>query len=288
MLTDAAVRITGLTKVYKEFAIENLNLSIPQGYITGFVGRNGAGKTTTLKAVLNMIQFDGKIQVLGMDNRRHEQEVKNRIGAVLSEDGFIEDIPVARLIQIIRLFYSRWRDDTFEVLAEKFGVSMDKKVSELSRGMRVKLALAVALSHEAELFLLDEPTSGLDPIIREEILDLFMELIQDEKKTVLFSTHITSDLDKVADYIVLIEQGRIVFQQPKDELLETHAVIRGGTEELAKISREFLVGWKQNQFGFEALVKKERFLQYRDFAPERPNIEQIMTYYVRGIEHERD
>ena len=286
MLTDTAAVITGLTKVYDEFAIKNLDLTIPQGYITGFVGRNGAGKTTALKAMLNMIQFDGEIRILGMDNRRQEQEVKNKIGVVLSEDGFIEDIPVGRMVQVIRLFYSRWREDTFQTLAKKFGISMEKKVAELSRGMRVKLALAAALSHEAELFLLDEPTSGLDPMVREEILDLFMDLIQDEKKTVFFSTHITSDLDKIADYIVFIEQGSIVFQQPKDELLENHAVIRGGTEEFAKINRELLAGWKQNQFGFEALVKKDRFLQFRDFAPERPNIEQMMTYYVRGIEHE--
>lgn len=284
---EKAIEIKNFTKEYQEFSIRNMNLSIPKGYITGVVGRNGAGKTTTLKGILNMIRFDGEICVLGMDNRSREQEIKNLTGVVLGQDGFIEDIALEGLLRIIRPFYREWKEPIFQTLAEKFSLSLEKKVSELSRGMRVKLSLAIALAHNARLFLLDEPTAGLDPMVRDEILEIFMNLIQDEEKTVLFSTHITSDLDKVADYIVLMENGKIIFNQPKDELLEEHMLISGEKEKL-NACREALVGWKENQFGFQGLAKRNVLRETKGFLLEKPNVEQLMTYYIRGIEHECD
>ena len=287
-IVEQAIEIRNFTKEYKEFSIRDMNLAIPKGYITGFVGRNGAGKSTALKGILNMYRFGGEIQVLGMDSRKQEQEIKNRLGVVLSEDGFIEDIPVRQFIRIVRPFYSSWQEETFQRLAGRFSLSMDKKVSELSRGMRVKLALAIALSHNAELFLLDEPTAGLDPMVRDEILDIFMELIQDEEKTVFFSTHITSDLDKVADYIVLIVQGEIILNQPKDELLDEHILIQGDKKDLDSACQDALVGWKEHKFGFEGLAKRSKLRDAGRFVKEKPNVEQLMTYYIRGIEHECD
>lgn len=283
---EQAIVMQNFTKRYQDFAIENMNLEIPTGYITGFVGKNGAGKTTTIKGMLDMFSFEGEVAVLGSSVREHAAALKNRIGIVPS--GFIEECTVKDFVRIIAPFYAQWDMARFTDYIRRFEVSMDKKISELSRGMRVKLGLAVALSHHAELFLLDEPTAGLDPMVRDEILDIFMDLMQDEKKTIFFSTHITSDLDKVADYIVLIEQGHILFNQPKDQLLDQHVLVKGERGRLTDTLKAQLVGYKEHDYGFEGLSRPGGRITADGLVTARPNVEQLMMYYIRGIEHELD
>lgn len=280
---ENAIEIRGLTKRFREFSIEDMNLSIPQGYITGFVGRNGAGKSTTIKAILNMIRLDqGQVEVLGKPMIKHETELKNRIGVVLSEDGFNEDVSLKNFADLIAPMYRSWDQKVFAKYLSDFGLPVKEKISSLSKGMRMKYSLAIALSHHADLFIMDEPTAGLDPIVRDEILDVFMELIQDEGKTVLFSTHITSDLDKVADYVVMIDHGKIIFNKAKDDLLDHHVIVKGDKLLLDQELKKKLVGYKVHEYGFEGLAVDREYLRgIQGLTLEKPNVENLMLYYTR-------
>jgi ABC-2 type transport system ATP-binding protein len=203
------LEVTNLKKKFKDFTLKNINFTLEKGYIMGFIGPNGAGKSTTIKLIMNLLKKDdGEIKIFGLDNIKYEKEVKNRIGFVFDENYYYEELTVMEMKSVIAPFYKNWNDSIFNKYIKEFSLPPKTKIKELSKGMKMKLSIAVALSHDAELLIMDEPTSGLDPIIRSELLDILTFLIQDENKSVFFSTHITSDLDKIADYITFINNGK--------------------------------------------------------------------------------
>jgi ABC-2 type transport system ATP-binding protein len=277
--------VKGLQKNYKKFSLKDLSFSLEEGCIMGFIGPNGAGKTTTIKAILNQIKKDaGEITLWGKDNTAHEVELKNHIGVVLDEGHFYGHLTLKAMKNLIAPFYKNWNEKACQAYFDEFQLDEEKKISELSKGMRMKYAIALALSHEADLLIMDEPTSGLDPLVREELLEILQRFIQNERKSVFFSTHITSDLDKVADYIVLINDGSLLVSAPKDELLDSHSIVKGPMELLNTPLRESLIFAKENSFGFEALTGNKaaaRKLLGDRAVFEKPTIEDIMLNYVR-------
>ncbi len=284
------LEISNLKKIYREFTLDNISLALPRGYIMGLVGPNGAGKSTTIKAIMNLINYDsGNIKLFGLDYENSEEEIKNKIGYVGEEQFFYEDMSVKWIEKFISQHYKQWHSDTFYSLLERFNVSSTKKVQELSKGMRVKLALALALAHNPELLILDEPTSGLDPVIRSEILKILLEVIQDENKSVLFSTHITEDVEKIADYVTYLIDGRIVLSAPKDELLEKWKVlhIKNGYE-INDIENK-LKGIEKNYFGISGLTDKyeemkntlKTYIEKDIVRVENTSIDQILISLVK-------
>ncbi|HPT83120.1 MAG TPA: ABC transporter ATP-binding protein [Limnochordia bacterium] len=282
----AILELKDVTKRYTGFALEGVSFSLEPGYIMGFIGPNGAGKTTTIKLIMNLIRLDaGVIKVFGLDSRKHEQEIKQRIGFVYDESHFYENLTIAEMSRLIAPFYRSWDWQVYKKYVDLFGLPERKKLAQFSRGMKMKYALAVALSHGAELLIMDEPTSGLDPLVRSEFLDILREVIQDERRSVLLSSHITSDLDQIADYVTLINGGRIIFSKSKEELWEEYALIKGEKSLLDSGLRPYVVGLKESQFGFEGLVinkeEAQRIAGSRAVF-ERPNLEEIMLHCIRG------
>jgi ABC-2 type transport system ATP-binding protein len=279
------LEIKNLRKDFKGFSLKDINLSLERGFIMGFIGPNGAGKSTTIKLILNLMERDrGEINVFGKDNIKNEIEVKNKIGFVLDENHYYEEITIKEMKRIIAPFYKQWDDGVFNKYVKDFGLPIDRKIKELSKGMKMKFSLAVALSHNAELLIMDETTSGLDPVVRSELLDILSDLMQDENKGVFFSTHITSDLDKIADYITFINNGEIVFSTTKDDILDNFGLVKGPKELIFDNNLYEFVGMRENQYGFEALVQdKEKFkkLYGNKVVIEKPTLEDIMVYYTR-------
>ena len=217
---DYAIKIQNLRKSYRDFTLNDVSFSLPEGQIMGFVGQNGAGKTTTIRLILNMIDRDGgEVKVFGFDNVRDEQRIKQDIGVVFDDIYFVDTWKVREVEKAVKPFYANWSAGVFGQYLRDFDLPAGKRVKELSRGMKMKLMLAVAMSHGAKLLILDEPTSGLDPVARDELLEILEKYISDGQKSILFSTHITSDLEKIADYITLIENGNIFYTGTKDDLL---------------------------------------------------------------------
>ncbi len=280
------LEIEHLSKHYQGFSLQDVNISLESGYIMGFIGPNGAGKTTTIKLIMNLIRRDaGAIRVFGLDNLRDEVQVRERIGFVYEENYYYEDLTISEMRHIIRLFYRKWDDPVFQSYLERFELPWKKKIKELSRGMKMKLSLAVALSHHADLIIMDEPTSGLDPVFRSELLDLLTGIIQDENKGIFFSTHITTDLDKVADYITFIHKGKVVLSDAKDSILEQYALVKGGSDLLDNNLRQEFIGLRENRFGFEGLVRDAvgaRRLFEGKAIFEQPSLEEIMLFTVKG------
>jgi len=276
--------IKNLRKEYKDFALDGISFSLEKGYIMGFIGPNGAGKSTTIKLIPNLIKKDsGEIKIFGLDNLAYETEVKNRIGFVLDEAFYYEMLTVKEMKNIIAPHYKNWDKGLFSLYIKRFELPLDKKIKDLSKGMKMKFSLAIALSHHAELLLMDEPTSGLDPVIRSELLDILSELMESEDLSIFFSTHITSDLDKIADYIVFIDNGKIVLDKAKDDILENYGIVKGPKGLIDKNDPMF-IGYRENSFGFEALVEDKNRLKM--FAPdkiiiEKPTLEDIMVFYTR-------
>ncbi len=281
---DAILQLSGLCKKYEGFSLDNVSFSLPYGCIMGFVGENGAGKSTTIKAVLNLIRRDqGEIQVFGKDNIQNELEIKEQIGVVFDSLNLPEMIRPLDVGRMMKSVYRQWDGAKYDQYLAQFQLPAKKLVKDLSRGMKMKLAIAVALSHSARLLLLDEATSGLDPIVRDEILDILLEFIQDESCGVLFSSHITGDLEKIADYVTFIHQGKILLSEPKDLLLEKYGVIRCTKEELAALDKSAVVGMRRHQFGVEALVEKKKISGV--YTIDKASIEDIMLFIARG-EHQ--
>jgi ABC-2 type transport system ATP-binding protein len=286
---DDALEIRGVGKRYKGFALEDVSFALPRGYVMGLIGPNGAGKTTLIKLVLNLVRRSaGAIRVLGLDNLRAEAEIKARIGFVPDEPKFHEDVPLRTLKAATAPFYPGWDDRRFRELASTFQLPMDKKYKALSHGTKVKFALALALSHGAELVLLDEPTSGLDPVFRRELLGILAGLLQDDRVSVLFSTHITADLEKIADFITFLKDGRVVFSRSKDEVLGTYGVVKGGREILDEDSRQLFVGIRVHPHGFEALTSRIDEVRRRfgdRAAVERATLDDVMVLMDGGANH---
>ncbi|BCJ96683.1 ABC transporter [Anaerocolumna cellulosilytica] len=282
---DYAIELDGVTKQYANFSLKDVSFKVPKGSIMGFVGENGAGKTTTLKAILNLIRMDkGNVTILGTNRIQEDCNIKEQIGVVFDESYFHENLNVNQISKIMKHVYKNWQPAEFDMYVKKFRLPTDKVVKEYSSGMKMKLSIAVALSHKARLLILDEATSGLDPVIRDEILDIFLEFIQDENNTILLSSHITSDLEKVADYITFIHQGQIVFSESKDELIYQYGVVHCKKEELSSLNKKHIVGVRTNQFGCDVMVnnKKELLRERKDLTVDNTTIEEIILFKVRG------
>ena len=284
---EYAINVTGLCKSYQDFALDNVSFAVPKGSIMGFIGENGAGKSTTIKAMLNLIHRDaGTVEILGMDLDGHEKEIKERIGVVFDECCFHDNLTPADISKILGNIYQNWDGKLYQKYLAQFGLDEKKKIKEFSRGMKMKLGIAAALAHRPDVLILDEATSGLDPIVREEILDIFLDFIQDENHAILISSHITSDLDKIADYLTFIHHGRIILSSGRDDLMDSMGIVKCGTEELEKIEQDQIIRYRKNQFGCEVLIRNKR-----SFAVGHPEMvidpvttEAIMLFYSRGEE----
>ena len=248
------LEIKDLRKDYKDFSLKDISFSLPEGYIMGLIGPNGAGKTTTIKLIMNLIiKNGGEIKLFGKDHIENEVEAKARIGFVYDNPNYYDHLNLKQLKGIIAPFYKTWDEDVFQGLVKKFELPLNKTIKKYSRGMVMKSAIAIALSHHADFIIMDEPTSGLDPVFRRELLEMLGELMQDERKSILFSTHITSDLERIADYITFIHKGEIVFSKSKDEVLENYGLVKGGKDLLNEETKSLFNGIRQSEFGFEAL-----------------------------------
>lgn len=280
------LEVKDLCKTYNTFSLKNVSIKVPKGSIVGFVGENGAGKTTTLKAVIGALEPEqGEIYLFGQPMSPKQAEVKQDIGIVMEGSFFYEDFTPNQIAKVLRGVYKNWNQTKYSAYIEKYRLPVDKKIKEFSKGMLMKLSLVIALSHEAKLLILDEPTSGLDPIVRNEILDELLDFIQDEEHGVLFSSHITSDLEKIADYITFIHHGEVILTEQKDELLETYGLLKCGASEFNQLDRSDFIGFKKGQFQVEALTKDKLKLQekYPEFIIDEVSIEEIMLFYVKGM-----
>lgn len=279
------LKVENLCKKYPTFCLDNVSFHIPAGVIVGFIGQNGAGKTTTLKCIMQSVLPDsGTICVNNKSMAMHEEENKQIISFTTGTFDYYRNNTLQKIANVYKTFYHDWDDEVFKKYCLKFKLDTFKRVKELSAGMRVKFALALALSHNAQLFLFDEPTSGLDPIARDEMLDVFQEIVLDGDKSILFSTHITSDLEKCADYIIYIDNGKILLACPKDELLDSHAIIKGSLDNLTEDICQRCVAVKTNKFGYTGLMKRSYLLPTDSFVTERPTVEDIMIYYNKGVQ----
>ena len=279
---DNILEIQGLTRQFDGFRLDNVSLSVAPGTITGLVGANGAGKSTTIKLILNLIRRDaGSIRLFGLDNIEQEAAVKKRIGVVFDEPCFHDLLAPRHIGRYMKGLYADWDDRAFTGYLRAFSLPENKIVKEFSRGMKMKLAIAAALSHHPDLLILDEPTSGLDPLVRDEILDIFLDFLQDETRAVILSSHITSDLDKVADTIALLHEGKLLFHEEKDALREDYVVVKGGADQRHALDAADFIGVRENAFGFEALCRRDAARRYPALTAERPTIEEIMLFYTR-------
>jgi ABC-2 type transport system ATP-binding protein len=284
---DNTLDIEGVGKRYKGFALSEVSLQLPRGYIMGLIGPNGAGKTTLIKLILNLVRRDGgAIRVCGLDNLADEAAIKSRIGFVADEPRFHEDVRLRELAAAAAPFYAKWDERRFRALAGEFELPLEKKFKKLSHGTKTKFALALALSHGAELVLLDEPTTGLDPVFRRRLLDMLAGLLQDERSSVLFSSHITADLERTADFVTFLLDGRVVFSDRMDRLVEDWAVVKGGREMLDADARAFLQGVRVRPHGFEGLTSRVEEARRRfgdGFVIERASLDDIMVLYGREV-----
>lgn len=277
-----AIEIKDLYKNYGDFSLDHISFDLPAGCILGLVGENGAGKSTTINLIMNAVARDGgSVNVLGVDNQSKEfGAVKENIGVVLDEAYYPEVLTAKNVNDMMKYTYRNWDETYFFTLIDRFGLPLKKMFRDFSRGMKMKLAIAVALSHQPELLILDEATSGLDPMIRDEILDIFNDFTRDENHSVLLSSHIVSDLEKICDYIVFLHRGKLVFCEEKDRLLEEYAMLKLTEEQFKDIPKEAVIGAKQNSFGVEALVKKSAVADV--FKPEHTSLEDIILFLAKG------
>ena len=273
-----SIRIKNVSKKYKSFELKNISFSLPQGYIMGFVGENGSGKTTTINAILNIIKRDsGTVSILGKNIDKNENDIKKSIGYV-SGEVFYPKKKIKDITKVYKRFYPNWDNQVYSEYLSKFDLDEDKKIDELSKGMCMKYSLTLALSHHAKLLILDEPTTGLDPVARDNLLEVFQSLVEDEEISILYSTHITSDLEKCADYIVFIKNGEIIENCSKDDLIDNYRIVNGSTESLNKMKNQ-LISYKQNSFGFNGLVKTDKVVELDGVRYGKPSIDDIIIYF---------
>lgn len=273
--------VENLSKQYEKFRLQDVSFRLESGYIMGFIGANGAGKTTTLKSMLGLVHKDsGTVRMLGMDFDQHELEVKQHIGFMFGGVDYYAKEKIRNITSVVKRFYREWDDTIYEKTMRRFALDEDKRPAELSNGMRIKYSLVLALSHRAKLLLLDEPTSGLDPVARDNLLELFQEFIEDGERSILFSTHITSDLEKCADFITYIANGRIIESRTKDDLLAAYRLVKGKTQQLTALESR-LVASKTHAFGFSGLVKTSELVSTDHLEVEAPTLEDIMIYHAK-------
>jgi ABC-2 type transport system ATP-binding protein len=283
---EPVLNISNLRKEYEGFTLKDVSFRLPEGCIMGLIGPNGAGKTTIIKLVMNLVRRNaGDIRIFGKDNRVDEVAIKSRIGFVHDTPCFYGHLTLQQVKSIIAPFYRDWDDGVFLRLAREFDLPLSRRVRGLSRGMNMRFALSLALSHHADFLILDEPTSGLDPVFRRELLEILSELMEDEKTSVLFSTHITSDLERTADYVTLIDRGEILLSRPKDEIIDDWRIVKGPNELLDGDTCALFRGIRTGEFGFTALTSEvtQARRRFRDAAIfERPSLEDIMFFLTAG------
>ena len=280
---ENAIEIKNLTKRYDGFTLDNISFSVPKGSIMGFIGQNGAGKSTTINTILNIIKADsGEIRVFGKDTRTADVQIKQDIAAVFDELPFHEQLNAKALDKILRRVFKRWNSEVFFGYLERFQLPVKKKFGQFSKGMKMKLQIAAALSHDAKLLIMDEATTGLDPVVRNEILDIFLEFLQNEDHSILMSSHITSDLEKIADSVTFIDKGRLLLTGYKDDILESHGVIKCSKEDYENIGEGDIISARISDFGVEAMVsdKKAVSRKYSGLVIDPTTLEEIMLFYV--------
>lgn len=275
------VKVDHLKKTYKDFVLNDITFYVPQGTVVGVIGENGAGKSTTLNCILDTVKPDsGEIYIFGKNIVNLDVETRNRIGAVIGEDGLPSNLTARQAEKVLRGVLLRWSAEKFNNYLKKFELPTDKQISAFSRGMKQKLMIAVALSHETSLLVLDEPTSGLDPIARDEIIDVFYDYIQDEKHSIIFSSHILSDLEKICDYILFIHKGKQIIFEEKNVLYEKYGILNCGVKEFEQVPPEAVIGFNKTVYGVNALVKRNLIGQ--KYKLEQAKIDDIMLYFIRG------
>lgn len=284
------LEIKQICKAYDGFALKDVSFTLPKGYIMGFVGQNGSGKTTTIRSILDMAKIDsGSISVFGMDSVNDSIAIKQRLGVVFDSLYLAEHLNAKQIEKQLKLFYKDWDSKEYFRRIKDFDLPDNKKVGDFSKGMKMKLMIAAALAHRPELLILDEPTSGLDPVARDELLDILSEYIENENCGVLFSTHITADVERIADYVTILHDGKVWYSGTKDELTEKYAVIKGAEEDIPSGLKEKMIGFHAYRSGFDALIAVDDLanipaaLEY-----EKASIDEILVYIAKEGKHERD
>lgn len=275
-----ALEIKNLNKSFKDFKLDNLSLSLPSGCIMGLIGENGAGKSTTIKLVLDILKKDsGSISILGRDNQDNIQLTKEDVGVVMDEAGIPECMTAAQVGRVMSNIFKNWDSAEYDRLLRQFDLPFDKPFKDFSRGMKMKLSIAVAMSHHAKLLLLDEPTSGLDPVVRDEVVELFFEFTRDEEHSILISSHIVSDLEKLCDYIAFLHKGKLLLCEEKDMLLSEYGIIHCTEEQIAAIDASAIKHRKESPYGVEAIVSRDSVPEGISISP--ISIEELFVYMVK-------
>lgn len=281
-----AIEINNLRKDFDNFSLRIEDLKIPKGFVTGFIGPNGSGKTTTIKLILSMLKKDsGSVKLFNQEYEGDDLSLKEHIGYVGEFNGYLQESKLSRIKKSLCLFYKNWDEKLYNRYMKEFELDENKIYKELSKGQQKKFEIVMTLSHRPKIIIMDEPTANLDPLVRNEVLEMLQERIEEDNATVFFSTHITSDLDKIGDYLVFIYKGKIFLADDKDSILQNHVIVKGNNELLQKETKDIFISVNKNSFGFEGLVKnKEK--AYELFGEEavydKPNLEDILTYYTRG------
>ncbi|MBR7794791.1 ATP-binding cassette domain-containing protein [Agaribacter marinus] len=285
---ESVIELNQVNKSFNGFQLKDLSISVKKGFITGFIGGNGVGKSTTIKLIMNLLQPDsGTVSLFGLNYKTHEKEIKQRIGFVFDGNIFYENSTLVDMKQMISPAYNNWDDSIFDQYVDMFELPLKKKIKTFSKGMMMKASLTFALSHHAELIIMDEPTSGLDPIFRRELLDILHNLMQDGEKTIFFSTHITTDLDRIADYITFIHNGQHQFTKAYYKIEENYAIVKGETNLLDRDTEQEFLGIRKTNYGFEALTSNRQRTEniFGDTVViEKPTLEDIMLYTKKGKE----
>ena len=283
---DAILQVENLTKHYPDFTLDHVSFSVPKGTIMGLIGENGAGKSTTINAILDLIhKDDGTVTFWGQELSSAKQ-LKEDIGVVFDGINFYETLTPAKVGKIARAAYSQWDNHLYQDYLKRFQLPLDKEFKQMSKGMKVKLCIAVALSHNPKLLILDEATSGLDPVMRDDILDVFLEFVQDENHSIMMSYHITTDLEKVADYITFIHQGKVIFNKKKDDLRYHYGIVRCGAATFDQIDKQEILAYRKEDYQWNVLVadKEKAKKKYKNAVVDDATIDDILLLYVKGVQ----
>lgn len=289
---NSTLKLKNVNKKYEKsnFAIKDISFSVPEGSIVGFIGENGAGKSTTMNCILNVIRRDsGTIEIFGREMTDEDIDIRENIGVIYDSNNFPEYLTARQLADILGRIYSKWDDFCFEQFLRRFGLPESQRIKTYSRGMSMKLAIAVALSHDSKLLILDEATSGLDPIMRDEILDVLLEFVKQENHSILLSSHITSDLEKIADYIVFIHNGEIILNKTKDELIYEYGVIRCSENDFHNILSEDILSSMKKDYQIDVLIKNRKLIEkkYKNLIVDSVSLDEIMLLLVKGERNAR-
>ena len=285
IMNDTALSVCGLTNKYRDFVLDEVTSDVPRGTIVGLIGENGAGKSTTLNAILGLISKDaGTISILDNSENEISDSIRNKIGVVFDGNNFPDTLSPKQLNSVFKNIYTTWEENTFLTMLKTLSIPEKREIKAFSKGMKMKLSIAVALSHHSELLILDEATSGLDPVVRDDILDMFLNFVQDENNSILVSSHITSDLEKVADYIVFIHNGKVVFNKPKDELKYKYGIIKCGAAQFDAIDKNDIIAYRKQDYEWQVLIadKSKAQKKYPKAVIDPATIDDIMLLYVKG------